>query len=815
MSTRHRFAFHQTVLRAGLLAGTALWSPALADNGDQVQVADASLTQTQLALGNASGSNVEIVTVSVTARHRKENAQDVPISLGVVSGDALQANGVSSTVALNQLIPSLQVISTNPRNTSIVIRGLGANVALTNDGLEAGVGVYVDGVLYSRPAQSTFDLPDITAIEQLRGPQGTLFGKNAIAGALNISTEAPTQTLEARGAVEFGNYAWKKESFTVSDALNDSGTLSFRLTAHDTDRNGFYQNVTYNQRWGDFHDYGVRAQLQYEPSSDFKLRIIGDYGRQKQRSVVQVLAGQITSLSNGLAVPRNFAQRAAAAGYTPLAIDPFARKTDENSEVHIRMEQGGLSAEADWTLNDYTLTSITAYHFWNWDPSNDVDLTSLSVTTQGRQANQERQLTQEFRITSPSAQPLEWTAGLFYFWEQDDGFGKTAYGKDAPIWLLGVNNAVYQAALNGFTITSRSIPRINSYAGYGQATWHVLPDLDLTGGFRYTYEYKTGGYWQAPSGTDISGFPAAQQAAITAVRNNFGVANAYSIHASNNLIGGLASVTYHLTEAANIYATYSHGEKSAGINLANLSPSIPKVVDPESIDNYEIGVKSTWFDGRVTANADIFWAEDSNYQTTIANLNVTPTVMYVANIPSVRSRGFEGDITAQLTEELSLNFSTAYTDAQYVSYPNAPAAFEDYFSPSAPTVFNANAVRDLSGWPLPLVSKWVISAGAHYEHSLAALGVEGFTAYADINTNYRTDYYSAANLSIYSVIPAHDITNVQLGIKDGHWDLSLWARNAFDTDYYVTKGPAAFNSGAISVLLGDPRTFGIALKAKY
>ena len=811
MSTHTPLRQRRALFRKALLIGTVLATPAFADDDKPVQIAENAIT-----LGNtAAGASVEIV--SVTARHRKENAQDVPISLGVVSGEALQANGVSSAVALNQLIPSLQVISTNPRNTSIVVRGLGANVALTNDGLEAGVGVYVDGVLYSRPAQSTFDLPDIAAVEQLRGPQGTLFGKNAIAGALNISTEAPTPDLQARGTVEFGDFAWKKESFTVSDALNDSDTLSFRITAHDSDRNGFYQNVTANQKWGDFHDYGVRAQLLYVPSSDFSLRLIADYGKQKQRSVVQVFTGLVTNLSNGLAVPRNFSQRATAAGYTPLAIDPWARRTDENGDVHIRMEQGGLSAQADWTVDDYTLTSISAYRFWNWDPSNDVDLTSLTVMTQGRQANQERQFTQEFRITSPGDQPFEWTAGLYYFWEQDDGFGFSGYGKDAPIWLLGATNAVYQAALDGFGVTSRSIPRINSYAGFGQATWHVLPDIDVTGGFRYTYEYKTGGYWQNPSGQDVSAFPVPQQAAIAALRANFGVANAYSVHASNNLIGGLASVTWHITPDANVYATYSHGEKSAGLNLANLPAAIPKVVDPEAIDNYEIGVKSSWFGGRLTVNADVFWADDSNYQTTIANLNVTPTVLYVANIPSVRSRGLEADIVARITDQLNANFSTAYTDANYVSYPNAPAAFEDYFSPSAPTVFNVNAVRDLSGRPLPLVSKWVISAGAHYEQPLAAAGLGGIAAYFDINTSYRTDYYSAANLSVYSVVPAHDVTNLQLGVHsdDGHWDVSLWARNAFDEHYFITRGPAAFNSGAVAAQLGDPRTFGVALRAKY
>ena len=149
--------------------------------------------------------------VCVTARRRTERAQDVPISLTAVSGDTLEANGISDVLKLNQLVPSLQILSFNPRNTSITIRGLGANIAIVNDGIEPGVGVYVDGVLYARPAEAIFDMPDIASVEVLRGPQGTLYGKNSVAGAVNINTLTPGSTFEAKGSrISIGDFAYKQ-----------------------------------------------------------------------------------------------------------------------------------------------------------------------------------------------------------------------------------------------------------------------------------------------------------------------------------------------------------------------------------------------------------------------------------------------------------------------------------------------------------------------------------------------------------------------------------------------------------------------------
>jgi iron complex outermembrane receptor protein len=804
-----------------LLGGASLLAITSAAQADDVKVQVASAADGPVQVASAAsyapnGGGIE--TVTVTARHRKEDAQQVPISLSVVNTEALEAAGISNSRDYIQLVPSLQVISTNPRNTTILVRGLGSNVGTTNDGLEAGVGVYVDGVLYSRPATTTFDQAEIGSLEELRGPQGTLFGKNAIAGAINITTPLPTSTLTAGASVEIGNYDYKKENAFVSGPLNDSGTLTYRVSGHYSDRDGFGWNTVKNQSVQDYHDYGLKTQLYYQPTDDFTLRIIGDYDKQKSRTAVQYTVGYVYKLDNGVAVPRPYLTRAAQAGYTPLAVDPFARETDLNSEVHIRMEQGGLSSQADWTVSGFTLTSISAYRFWNWDPSNDADNTALSVLTQARQQNQERQFTQELRVTSPAGESFEYTGGLYYYWEQDDGFGKTSYGDAAPLWLIGVSNPVYQAALNGFTVNSRSIPRINSYAAYGQATWHILPELDFTGGFRYTYEYKTGGYSQVVSGADLSSLTTAQQATAQAIRSSFGVNNAYSVHTSNNLLGGLASLTYKVSDELNLYASYSHGEKSAGLNLSNLPTTVPKVIDPESIDNYEIGWKSTLLGGKVTFNADAFWADDSNYQSTILSTGSGTTfVTYISNIPSVRTRGVEADIVAQIAEGLSVNFSSAYTDATYVSYPNAPAPFEQYYTLANPTVFNSNATRDLSGKPLPVVSKWVFSGGLQYNHSLAPVGISGADGYFNFNTSYRSDSYSSASDSIYSIVPAHEVTNAQIGIRtnDEHWDLSVWSRNIFNTDYYISRGVGGFNTGIITGLLGDPRTFGVTLKARY
>jgi iron complex outermembrane recepter protein len=759
----------------------------------------------------AAEADPEVVVV--TARRRTERAQDVPISLTAVSGYTLDANGISNVLKLNQQVPSLQVFSFNPRNTSITIRGLGANIAIVNDGVEAGVGVYVDGVLYARPAEAIFDLPDIGSVEVLRGPQGTLYGKNSVAGVLNINSLMPTPSFEAAGRMSLGDFGYKKFVGTVSGPLGDDHRLSARLSAIYIDRDGFFEDVFNGKRLENYRDYSLRGQLLFNPNADFTLRVIADYDYYNSLRPVRTISGVVTTLANGQAVPRNFYERAVAAGYTPLPINPYARLTDANTAIYSKMEQGGGSAQADWNVGGLALTSISSFRYWKWRPSNDDDLTSLAVMAQAQQQNNERQVTQELRVASPAGEAVEYSGGLYYFWEQNDGFGQLQYGPDAPLWILGSSDPVHQAVLDGFRLSANSVPRINSYAAYGQATWHVSSEVDLTGGLRYTFESKTGGYAQTAAGPSISGFTAAERAMIQATRDAFGASLNYSVHTSNNLLGGLASIAYHVTEELMTYATYSHGEKSAGLNLANLVVAVPKIVAPESVDDYEIGFKSSSRDDAITFNADAFWTDDTNYQTSL--LDTTHFSIYLANIPAVRSRGFEADIHAKPLDGLSTYFSAALTDATYVSYPNAPAPFEAYTAIAGR--LNTNIAVDLSNRSLPAVSKWAFSLGGEYSRNLPGLGLGEFTGYLGLDESYRSSYFSTASLSLYSRVPGYDLTNVRVGLRtaDGRWDLQVWARNLFDRKYEISQVPILFNSGALSALVGDPRTIGATVGARF
>jgi iron complex outermembrane receptor protein len=236
-----------------------------------------------------------------------------------VSGYTLEANGISNVLKLNQLVPSLQIFSFNPRNTSITVRGLGANIAITNDGIEPGVGVYIDGVLYARPAGAIFDLPDIASVEVLRPAHA--YGKNSVAGAVNINTLKPGPSFEADGRISIGDFGYKQFSGTVSRPLDANGKLSARLSALYTDRDGFFKDVFNGKRLENYRDYSVRGQLLYEPTADFSLRVIADYDYYNSLRPVRI--GGVAGNARRQPCRRNFNQRSAAAGYTPLPIDPM------------------------------------------------------------------------------------------------------------------------------------------------------------------------------------------------------------------------------------------------------------------------------------------------------------------------------------------------------------------------------------------------------------------------------------------------------------------------------------------------------------
>ena len=344
----------------------------------------------------ATDSNADIV---VTARHRNESSQGVPVAISVVGGDHIDSTGAFNVGRLQQLTPTLQFYSSNPRNTSVNVRGFGSPLGLTNDGIDQGVGIYVDDVYYSRVASSTFDFLDVKQIEVLRGPQGTLYGKNTTAGAINITSRQPTFDLEGRAEVSAGNYGYAQFKGAISGPLSD--TVAVRLAMSQTRRNGTVTNISTAQRDNNLSNLGLRAQVLWKPTSTLELTLAGDYNHQNIVCCATVFVSNVTTQK---ALNRQYAAISAVQGYAlPLAAQhPFNRLTDVDAALRARQSIGGASLRAMLALGAGTLTSITAFRYWDWDPSNDRDFTALPITTISQNPSKQRQFTQELRYNHHS-----------------------------------------------------------------------------------------------------------------------------------------------------------------------------------------------------------------------------------------------------------------------------------------------------------------------------------------------------------------------------------------------------------------------------
>lgn len=777
-----------------LLLGAAMLAPA----------APAAAVDTAAETAAIDYDGAEII---VSARRRDESVQDVPIALSVVGSETLEKTGNYTLTQIQQIVPSLQVFSFNPRNTNINIRGLGSNVSLTNDGLENGVGFYIDNVYYGRVGQTQFDLVDLAQIEVLRGPQGTLFGKNTTSGAINITSRRPSFDPEFSGEASVGDFGYYQLRGSISGPIADD-LIAVRLSGATTERRGFLYNTTQKERAQDYSNWSIRGQLLITPTPDFEVKIIGDFSRQKQNHVLNIFAGYFGTYENGAVIPNNFAQRAARyPGYGFPTIDPFARLGEADGHYQSNMDGYGVSGQVDWDLGPAKLTSITAYRWWDWNPANDGDSTSLPIVTLAQQSNRQRQFSQEFRLASDTGGPIDYVVGAYYFWQIIRGYGKSGYGSAAPAWYIpAVPAAAANAALVGFEANSTSDPQTRSLALFGQADWKISERLTLTAGLRFTNEKKDGSFRQFwVAGTDPASIPALA-ATITAIRNNFNPETSRASRFTDDSLSGLVTLSWKFSDEALGYATYSRGNKSGGLNLTNLPLDVRLDVDPEKVDSYEVGVKTQWLDRAVTLNAAGYWTEITDYQTAIfEQVSDSISRQYIANIPGVRSRGFEADLSVAPVERASFYASVAYADTKYLSYPNAP---------QAPERANEGGLQDLTGKRLPGVPKFTYTLGGDVSAPLASLGGREVSVYAHADYSYRSSFNTSSSNSVHADVPAFGIANARIGFRtdDGLFDLSVWARNLFDKDYFQTLSPGA--TGLVTALIGEPRTVGLTLRTK-
>ncbi len=799
-------------VRAALLGSAAVLAlaPGWASAAERPPLTPIAATQVTSAT-DADAASV-VTDVLVTARYRSESSQKVPIGITAITSQQIESlEGTFNLKQLMQQLPSLNIQGFSGRNQTTTIRGLGTNAGGTNDGLEQGVGLYIDGVYRPRTGTAITDLVDVDSIQLLRGPQGTLFGKNTVAGAIDIRTKEASFTREDSAEVTVGNYNYVRGALSLTGPITDD--VAFRLSYLYTSREGLIYNTVYKKNWDDLNNNSVRGDLVYKPNDRLKIRATVDYSNQIGNvgfySIKSVLP---TTKANG-SVVKGFYQHASDVGYTPIAIDPFARQVDLNSSQHDKMPSYGGQIRIDYQLGGFALTSISAYRNWRWVPHYDGDQIGADVSPLGIVATHQQQVSQEFRVASPTGQRLEYTAGLYYFYQIANDHQYTSYGTDAAKWLI--SPTAPDALLNGLVSFSHVTPATHSYAAYGQATYHLTPSWSLTGGLRYTYEQKTGSYDGRAEGAvaDVSTLPAAWQVVnpltgltlAESTRAKFAPEGAYSAARTGDNISGTFSVSHDLTDDVHGYLSYSRGYKSAGINLVNQSLGVNIFVKPEQVDDYELGLKSQFFQRRLEVNANLFLTRDANYQANYIDTSVTPTAAYITNVGTAESRGVEFDVRASPIEGLNATLSAVYDEARYVSYGKAPA----------PYLTSYTGFKDLSGAEASGAPRWALGATVEYAHPLSIAAQSGLEGYIGGDFSLRSHFFGAVNDDIFSLVPGYQLFGAHAGLRSSKgWDASLWVRNLLDEKYFNTASVSA-SYGVALATLGEPRTFGVTLKAKY
>jgi iron complex outermembrane recepter protein len=750
-------------------------------------------------IGNPRG---DLDVIVVTARKREERSQDVPISIIALSGNQLERSHSYLPAELVQSIPNMQLQFINPRQAAFSIRGLGNNPA--SEGLETSVGLYLDGVYISRPGMLTSDLDDIEQITVLRGPQGTLFGRNTTAGALSISTRKPERTFNSDVEFSAGNFGLTQSRGSVTGPL--SSTLSGRLSAFYTGRDGTVENIGTGSALNNQNKVGARAQIYFEPGEALNLRLIADFSHQQENSGAQVLVNPGLTLANGSTRPNSIFVRTARFGYRPI-FDPFARQVNIDQRQAIETTNAGTSLEANWNFAGYTLTSISAWRRWEFFPSNDMDYLPLDIQRTGGNNLWNRQLSQEIRIASPIHRRIDFVAGVFLYGQRLETAtvpGAT-YGADAAKFYSQPTRMLPAYALAGLTSYTHADADTDSDAVFGQIAWHVDDNWDLTAGARSNWDHKVAVVDRTRSGGSVLSPTDPYFAAATAARNQLAPGNAAAdSRSSGDTLSGSLSVSYRPTESLLLYGSLSRGVKAAGVNTFILPVGVDPVIRPEVVNNIELGIKSSLLDHRLEINGDLFWANVDNYQTTVRDRVLIAS--YLANAKSARTRGAEIEVRWAVLDGLHLDTALAYDEAIYTSFHSAPCGAE----------WTGIATScDLTGRPISGAPSWSGALQVEYSRGMA----RNLEASGGIEYTFRSSSYYSSDDSAYSLIDGYGLVNIHLnmGPPSERWQIALWVRNVLDKEYFASLSALAgvFGSGYVAGIIGDPRTYGVTLRMRF
>ena len=775
------------MIKAVLLASAALLAgPAYAQDTTTRGV-DAPSADTQADAQTAEPADTDAARapgdIIVTAQKRSERLQDVPLAVTVIGGDLLQQQGRTNIEGAQNLVPSLTLLKSGTTlNQSIFLRGVGT--ATFSIAGEPSVSTVVDGVVFSRAGEAFSDLVDIDRLEVLRGPQGTLFGKNASAGVINIVSKQPTRELGGYAEAGYFSRAEYRGRVALNLPLNDA--IRTRFTGFYDNYDGNIRNAAYNGRHvNGFEHYGGRAQLVADVSRDITLTLIGDYHRNNDDCCGEVIG---TGPLTGAGVPVTTGSATFPFTVLPTPRGNKTRKLNQNLITSTKETGYGFSGQLDLSGGPLgTVTSITAYRNYKNTEIRDGDFLPAAyigfnqLHDFGPQTGDT--FSQELRLTSPGKQLVDYVVGVYY-----------SRAKSERVFTRNdqVCTAVAGAAITGLTPCSSPLANPSTFptatadfgsvfknlSAFGQATLNIAERFRLIGGLRYTNDELSVFHSR---NTTLAG-PGINPSFPVTPTGTGQPAFQFRGKTTNDNLSGKGGFQFDIVPQSTLYATYSRGYKGPAYNVFfNLTATGTNTISPETSDAYEAGLKNTLLDGRLVINLAAYYAKYHNFQANNPDLVAGVVVTRFTNAGEISTRGGELDLLFAPIADLSFSGGVAYTDA-HVDRFRVPVV-----APGAP----APAVVP-SGTPLAFAPKWKGNLGVDYRYRSG--GAVDFFAGAQGSYQSKELALFAADpvQRRFGTIKGYGLVNLSAGIvgADDRFRLTAQVRNLFDQSFAgaITNG---------------------------
>ena len=721
-------------------------------------------------------ATARLESIVVTAQKRAENVQDVPISITALSSAALEKQRVDNITSLDNLVPSLRIASADAAaNPKIFIRGAGLNDF--NPTSSSGVGLYADGVYIGSPLAQFAAFYDLDRVEVLRGPQGTLYGRNTTGGAINVIAKKPTFTPEGYASVEYGSFDALEATFGVGGPVVGD-KLAFRLAGQYAEDEGYSTNTVTGNKVNNAERYAMRGSLLYTPDDRtdvlFTMNTFTNLGGVVQPKSRQLFpADPAAAGPDGVCAPGFYRSGLCtdALGFADTDPDPYHITADFEGKDKVSLWSAALTVDRE--IGDrLTLTSITAYQDVERKAHENTDSSPLQMI-EAYYFNDQKQFSQELRLAS-DGDKLKWVLGAYYM--NDETTSDSAYDILRELRPLFVSPSNPTGASPEDSVIFLGYPytqKTDSYAVFGQADYEIAPRLFLTAGLRWSADEKSMDY------------STVAEQAITLFT--------YEADKTFSDWSGKLGLKYDLTDTTNIFASYSRGYKSGGFFGGNADS--PEQIEPynnETVDAFEVGSKSDLLGNRLRMNLSGFYYDYQDIQAYSTVERGGLTVQVLDNAASSEMYGAEAEFVARPVANLDLSLGLAWLHAEYGDYQSLG---DDY-----------------SGNTMPQSPEFSLTSRASYTFDLDS----GFQITPSIDASYRSKvYFDSTNRERLSD-PELWLLGAELAVlsPDGHIEGGLWGRNLTDEAYLTSANPID-SLGVDLLTYSRPRSVGVFLRYRY